>query len=149
MCAEIFLADIEVEDRGDADGPEKANDNSLTPLLDLVDATVHKENDGWSAEEKNEDSQRNQAVDRDNVVVCKHMPRTDGAKPNKDCDIEEHVDRGLQRIVGGLYAEPVVPSEGVASHEAGKDIVAADKAVSTDDEELAMSVVWLDLATKY
>jgi hypothetical protein len=76
------------------------------------------------------------------------VPRADGAEPDKDCDVEEHVDRGLQRVVGGLYAEPVVPGEGVAGDEAGENVVAADEAVGADDEELAMSVFWLDLGTK-
>jgi hypothetical protein len=63
LRAEVFLADVEVEDRGDADGAEKADDDSLTPLLDLVDAIVHKGNNGWPAEEENEDAQRDEAVD--------------------------------------------------------------------------------------
>jgi hypothetical protein len=76
------------------------------------------------------------------------MPWTDGAEPDKDCDVEEHVDCGLQRVVGSLYAEPIVPGEGVAGDEAGKNVVTADEAVAADNEELAILAFWLGLAKK-
>lgn len=55
----------------------------------------------------------------DLAIVHEGRPWTDGAEPDEDCDVKEHVDGRLERVVEGFLAEPVVPGEGVAGDEAG------------------------------
>lgn len=144
--AEILERDVEVEDCGDADGAEEAYEEGLAPFLDLMDPPAHEEHDGRAAEKEDQDAEKDEAVDWDLGVVDEGVPGADGAEPDEDCDVEQHVDGGLEGVVGRLLPEPVVPGEGVAGDEAGQDVVAADHAYSSDDEELEYMLGW---STKY
>lgn len=64
------------------------------------------------------------------------MPRTDGAEPNENGDIEQQINARLQAVVLRFDPEPIVPGEYVSSHETGENIIAADKAFRPDDEKL-------------
>lgn len=118
-----LIRDVQVEDRRHPHGAEEADEDGLAHLLDLRDVLVDGEHPGEPAEEQDQDPQGHQAVDRDDVVGEELVPGAHGAVPHEDGHVQEHVDGGLERVVEGLEAEPVVPREGVAGDEAGEDTV--------------------------
>jgi hypothetical protein len=65
----ILAANGEVEDRADADRSEEPDEGRLKQVLNLVDVFVHRENDGDAADEEDENSEENEAVERDDVVA--------------------------------------------------------------------------------
>ena len=119
-----------------------------------MDTFVHGEDDGKAAEYKDEDADKNESVDRNNIVVGEAIPGTYSTVPGEDGYIKEHVDGGLERIIFCFEAEPItfglsalsslskvveghlLPGEDIASDKARKDIVATEHAESTHDEKL-------------
>lgn len=116
---QVLEAHVEVEDCGDADGPEEADEEDLAPFPDLVNVLVHEEDDWWAPEEKDEDAEEDEAVDWYLGVVREGVPGANGAKPDEDGNVEQHIYGRLKRVVEGFLTEPVVPGEGVAGDEAG------------------------------
>ena len=52
-----------------ADGPEKSNEDGLAYVFDLMDPFVHSEDNWEASEQKNQNSKRYQARDRDIIVM--------------------------------------------------------------------------------
>jgi hypothetical protein len=88
-----------------------------------MDTLMQCKDDRQTPQQQHQYSKRNQLVDGDNGRVGEKVPRADGAEPDEDGDVEQHVDGGLERVVHCFEAEPVVPGECVASDEAGEDVV--------------------------
>lgn len=65
-------------------------------MLDLADILVHCEDDRHPANEKDQDSQEDQAIDWDNIVVQEGGPWADGTEPHKDGQIQKHINGWLQ-----------------------------------------------------
>lgn len=66
---EEFSTNGEVEDSADADWAEESNKCCVRDVLDLMDVLVHREDDWHPANKQDQDSQENEAVDRNDVVV--------------------------------------------------------------------------------
>ena len=105
--AEEFTTCIEIKDCGNAHRAEEANEESLSPLFDLVDAFVHGENNGKAAEQEDENGHENESVDRDNITMREAVPWANSTVPDEDGHIEEHVDGGLEGIIFRLEAKPI------------------------------------------
>lgn len=83
-AAEKLTADVQVKDCTDSNGAEKADNESLTCLFDLVDLLVHGVYDGQSTKEQDQYTQWYESVDRNNIVMHKLVPRRDCSKPDED-----------------------------------------------------------------
>lgn len=130
-----FDRDVEIKDGRYSNGAKEAHEDGLLHLLDLGYEAVDGEDEGQAPQEKNQDAERDEAVDGDHIVVEELVPRDDGAVPHKDGDVQEHVNRWLEGVVFGFQAEPVVPRKSVACDEAREHVIAANHAARTDDEE--------------
>lgn len=74
--SEELQGDVKVENGAHADGAEEAHVQRLTLLVDLRDVVVHGEDDGWATEKKDQDSEEDQAVYRNDGVMGEFGPRT-------------------------------------------------------------------------
>lgn len=83
-ATEKLAANVQVEHCTNADRAKKADNESLARLLDLMNLFVHSEDDWKSAKKQNQYPQWDEAIDGDNVVVCKFVPRCDCTKPDED-----------------------------------------------------------------
>lgn len=97
---------IQIEDGADSNRAKEADEKCLTLLFNLGNVLVHGVNNRWTPKQEHEDAKENQAVDRNDVVVSELGPWTDGTEPDEDCDVEKHVDCGLERVVHCFEAEP-------------------------------------------
>lgn len=76
-------------------------------------------------------------------------PGTDGPKPDEDSQVEQHIDRWLERVIHCFESEPVTMSlvsvylsagldlllgECVSSYETGKQIIGANQTTGAHDE---------------
>lgn len=113
--------DVQVKDRRYTHWSKEAHENSLANFFNLRDLLVDGKHPGKSSKEQDQNAEGYQAVQRDHVVCEELVPGAHGAIPHEDGHVEEHVDRGLEGVVEGLKAEPVVPCECVAGNEAGKN----------------------------
>lgn len=104
---QVLSADRKIEDCADADGTEEADECCLEKAFYLVDISVHCENDRQAADKKDENTQWDETIDRDDSVFEELVPWTDGSEPHKHCQIEQHINRWLKRVVHGLESEPV------------------------------------------
>lgn len=77
-------SNIQIEDRADTNGAKEADIDSLSGFFNLVDFLVHGENDWGATEEQDEDSEGDETVDGDYVVVDEFVPGADGAEPDED-----------------------------------------------------------------
>ncbi len=68
---------------------------------------MHGEDNGKSAEYKDEDADKDESVNRNDIVVGKAIPRTYSPVPGEDRYIEEHVNGWLERVIFCFEAEPV------------------------------------------
>lgn len=78
---EKIYSNVEVENRRDADRPEKAHKHSLAPLFDLGDEFMDGKNPGEAPKEKHQNSERHEAIDRYDLVVGEACPWTDHSIP--------------------------------------------------------------------
>lgn len=92
---------------------------------------------------EDEDTDDDESVDGDDVIVGEAVPGTNSTVPGEDGYVEGHVDGGLKGVVFCVQAEPIafgwssqlellevvqrdlLPGGDVASDEARKDIIAA------------------------
>lgn len=66
---EEFPANREVEDGTDTDWPKEADECSLRDEFNLMDVPVHRKYDWHPADQENENTQEDESVERDDVVV--------------------------------------------------------------------------------
>lgn len=116
---------------------------------------MHSKDNGWATEEKYQDSEENEAVDGDYVVVRELGPWTDGSEPDEDGDVEQHVNGGLKGVVHCFEAEPVagmvlatsnshgseklgyeLPGKDVTGDKTRQHVVTTNHAACADDEKL-------------
>lgn len=71
---------------------------------------MHGQNNRQAAKKEDQNTQRNESIDGYDVVVDKGSPGANGTEPHEDCQVEKHVDGGLERVVHGFQAEPVAVS---------------------------------------
>lgn len=83
-CPQEFQRDVQIKDRTHADRPEESNEQGLLLLFDLLDLPVHCIDDGHTAEKEDQDSNENEAVDRDHIVVHEQGPGAHSAEPHED-----------------------------------------------------------------
>jgi hypothetical protein len=97
---------VQVEDGGNSNWSKPTRESSLFPVFQLVYLLVEQEHHGKSPQEEHQDSQRDQTIDGNHVVVDEAMPGTNGSKPHEDSHIKEHVDGRLQGIIFGFQSKP-------------------------------------------
>ena len=131
-----FSGDVQVEDSGHADGAEISKEKCPAEVFDLVNAFLECEDHRKSAKQQNQDSERDEPVEWDDVVVGEQVPWTDSSEPHENAYIEQHVDSGLQRVILRLESEPIVPCENVPGDEARQYVVGSNHTDSADDEKL-------------
>lgn len=68
----------------------------MVDVFDLVDVPMHREDDRHAPHEQDQNSQEDQPVEGDGVIVEKGGPRADCAKPDENGQIQKHVDGWLQ-----------------------------------------------------
>lgn len=113
--------DIQVKDGRHTHGSKEAHENSLAVLLDLWDFLVDGKHPGESSKEQDQDAKGHEAIERDHIVDEELVPGAHSTVPHEDGHVQKHIDGGLEGVVESLEAEPIIPSERVASDEAGED----------------------------
>lgn len=124
----------------------------MKEILDLVDVLVHREYIWQAAKEQNQNTQEDEAIYGNDVVLSELGPRANRTKPHEDGQIEKHIDCRLQRVVHGLQAEPVTArlvsmttlkalqgcsillGKYIASNEAGKKIISPYQTAGPENE---------------
>lgn len=83
-ATEELAADVQIEYCTNTDGAKKADNESLTWFLDLMNLLVHGENNRKSTQKQNQYTQWDEPIDGNNIVVCEFIPRCDCTKPYED-----------------------------------------------------------------
>lgn len=97
----------QIERSSDANRPEETNERCLELVFDLADVFVHRKDDWNPTNKKDQNSQKDKAVDRDDIVVRKRRPWADSTEPHEDGQVQQHIDCGLQRVIQRSQAEPI------------------------------------------
>jgi hypothetical protein len=119
-------------------------------MFDLMDILVHGEDDRHAANQQDKNTEENESVDGNGVVVKERRPWADCTKPHEYCQVEKHVDGGLKRVIHCFEAEPVAAivsfsvsrflwidlllGKHIACNEACQEVISADKTAGTHDE---------------
>lgn len=103
--------DIEIEDGADTNRAKESDKQSLALLLDLPYIPMQSEDYWHTTEQKYKDTEENEPPRRNYIVVTKAGPRTDSPKPEKDRQIEQHINCRLQGIVQSFQTKPVTAKE--------------------------------------
>lgn len=69
-----FSSDVEIKDGRDADGPEEADENRLSLLINLMDKFVHGKNDWETSESQDQYPKEDQTIERNDVIVEERRP---------------------------------------------------------------------------
>ena len=75
---------VKVEDSADSDRAEEANKQSLLLFFNLPDFPMQGEDNREPTEEQDENAEKDESIDRYNIVVCEAGPRADGTEPHKN-----------------------------------------------------------------
>lgn len=76
--------DVQIKDRTHANRPEESNEQGLLLLFDLLDLPVHCIDDGHTAEKEDQNSNKDEAVNRDHIVVHEQGPWAYRPEPHED-----------------------------------------------------------------
>lgn len=68
---------------------------------------MHGKDDGKTAEYEDKDADKDESVDRKDIVVGEAIPRTYSTVPGEDGYVKEHVDGGLEGVIFCLESEPI------------------------------------------
>lgn len=124
------------EDGADAYWAEMACKEGLAPVFDVWYERLEQHHDGDAAEQDDKDGDDDEAPDlhaQEAVVVL--LPRDNGAKVNKVCQVEKQVDNvGNVRLLR-LFAKPAVVREADSGSKAHEEIVYAEDTTRTGAEE--------------
>jgi hypothetical protein len=82
-----FQTDVQIEDGADTNRTKETHEKSLSLLLNLGNVLVHGIHNRRTSKQKYQDSEEDQTVDRDDVVVGEFGPGAHGAEPDEYGDI--------------------------------------------------------------
>ena len=77
-------ANIEIENRTDANGPKEPYKEGLLLFFNLIDMPVHGIDDRYAAKEKDQDAKEDQSVDWNDIIVAEDGPWADAAEVYED-----------------------------------------------------------------
>lgn len=131
---------LEVENGTDTDGTEVSHEQRLFPVLDDSRHELVRHEDGRNAaEEENHKSHAEEPTDRDagTLGVMELAPGNNGADVDETAKVQKDVDAGVDFVVAafGLLEVLAVPVQSVAGDSATEQIVSANGATGTDQEE--------------
>lgn len=131
---------LTVKHSSHTDGSKIPHEESLFPVLaHLRHQLVHGKN-GWdSSKGENHEAEGKESADcqAGAIGIVEFAPRNSSSDKHKSTKVEEDVETVVDFVVSRirLGEEVSIPIEGVASDEAGNQIVGANRSTGTEDEE--------------
>lgn len=102
-----FTTFIKIKDCEDVYKIKEVNEKDLLLFFNLMNVFMHNENNKKTMKQENENDDKNELIDRNNIIMRETILEINNIVLDKDKHVKKHIDNKLKEIVFRLKTKLV------------------------------------------